>query len=253
MTSSTDISGRTAVITGASRGIGSAVVEEFLRAGANVLAVSRTSGNIAADAPPGGLANFSVDLSNRQQLQALPGQLEDRAREMGWQPVSILINNAGIIHRQDAISYSIEDWDRVLETNLTSPFLLTQALAQGMLERNFGSIVFVASLLSYQGGIRVPAYTASKSGIRGIVAALSNEWAALGVNVNGIAPGYITTDNTRALRQDPKRNAEILTRIPAGRWGEPQDVAGAIRFLCSPAARYIHGHVLAVDGGWLAR
>lgn len=253
MTGSSDIAGRTAVVTGASRGIGSAIVEDFLGEGVNVLAVSRTSGKTDAAATPGNLAHVSADLSDRQQLKALPERLESLVREKDWQPISILINNAGIIRRQDAIAYSTEDWDQVLETNLTSPFLLTQALAQAMLERNFGAIVFVASLLSYQGGIRVPAYTASKSGIRGIVAALSNEWAALGVNVNGVAPGYIETDNTQPLRQDPKRNAEIVSRIPAGRWGEPQDVAGAVRFLCSPAARYIHGHVLAVDGGWLAR
>jgi 2-deoxy-D-gluconate 3-dehydrogenase len=172
--------------------------------------------------------------------------------EMALQP-DILVNNAGTIARRPAAEHSDDLWDRVLAVNLTAQFVLTRELGRGMLDRGAGKVVFVASLLSFQGGINVPGYTASKSGLVGLMKALANEWAGRGVNVNAVAPGYIKTDNTRALQDDPDRSAEILARIPARRWGTPGDLTGAILFLSSSAADYVHGSVLPVDGGWLAR
>ncbi len=168
--------------------------------------------------------------------------------------LDILINNAGIIRRNDSVDFAESDWDEVMDVNLKAVFLLSQAFAKSVFTRDAtGRIVNIASLLSFQGGIRVPSYTASKHGVVGLTKILTNEWAAKGVNVNAVAPGYIATNNTKALREDPKRSAEILSRIPAGRWGDPADIAGAVTFLCSPAAAYVHGAVLNVDGGWLAR
>lgn len=168
-------------------------------------------------------------------------------------PIDILVNNAGMIHRAAAEEFAAEDWERVLQVNLTSLFRLCQLAGKGMLERGSGKIVNVASLLSFQGGIRVPAYAASKGAVAQLTKALANEWAARGVNVNAIAPGYIRTTNTAALQADETRNRQILERIPAGRWGEPEDLAGALVFLASDASRYVHGEVLVVDGGWMAR
>ena len=165
----------------------------------------------------------------------------------------MLVNNAGTIRRAPAAEHTDADWDDVLEVNLSAQFVLTRELAGGMLERGRGKIVFVASLLSFQGGINVPGYAASKGGVAQLTKALANEWAPRGVNVNAIAPGYIDTDNTQALRDDPTRSRQILERIPAGRWGRPEDIAGAAVFLASAAADYVHGVVLPVDGGWLAR
>jgi 2-deoxy-D-gluconate 3-dehydrogenase len=176
---------------------------------------------------------------------------DEAMREMG--SVDILVNNAGTIRREPAASYSEANWDTVIRTNLDSVFFLSQAVGRHMLERKKGKIVNVASLLSFSGGITVPAYTASKHAVAGLTKALANEWASSGVQVNAVAPGYFVTDNTEALRADPKRSTEILSRIPAGRWGEPADLAGAVVFLSSPAADYINGHVLVVDGGWMAR
>ena len=167
--------------------------------------------------------------------------------------LDILVNNAGTIARAPAAEHSDELWDRVLEVNLTAQFVLARELGRDMLERGSGKIVFVASLLSFQGGITVPGYAASKSGVAGLTKALANEWAAYGVNVNAVAPGYVRTDNTQALQDDPERSEQILVRIPAGRWAEPEDIAGPIVFLSSPAADYVHGTVLPVDGGWLGR
>lgn len=167
--------------------------------------------------------------------------------------IDVLVNNAGIIRRTDAIDFSESDWDAVVDTNLKTLFFLSQAAARSMLERGSGKIINIASLLSFQGGIRVPAYTAAKSGVAGLTKALANEWAASGVQVNAIAPGYIETNNTAALQADEQRNRQISERIPAGRWGRPEDIAGAAVFLASPASDYVTGHVLAVDGGWLAR
>jgi 2-deoxy-D-gluconate 3-dehydrogenase len=168
-------------------------------------------------------------------------------------PIDILVNNAGTIARAPAVDHDDETWDSIIEINLTAPFILTRELGRGMVERGAGKVIFTASLLSFQGGILVPSYTASKSGIAGLVKAFSNEWAPHGVNVNGITPGYIATDNTEALRADPDRSRSILERIPAGRWGAAEDLAGATLFLASPASDYVCGIVLPVDGGWLAR
>ena len=167
--------------------------------------------------------------------------------------VDILVNNAGTIRRHPAAQYPAEDWDAVIRTNLDAVFFLSQAIGRGMLERKQGKIINVASLLSFSGGITVPAYTASKHAVAGLTKALANEWAASGIQVNAVAPGYFSTDNTQALRADPKRSTEILGRIPAGRWGAPEDLAGAVVFLSSSAADYVNGHVLVVDGGWMAR
>ena len=168
-------------------------------------------------------------------------------------PIDILVNNAGTIVRAPAALHGDEDWDAVIQTNLSSPFVLARELGRGMLQRGSGKITFTASLLSFQGGVTVPSYAATKSGLAGLVRALSNEWAAHGVNVNAIAPGHVETDTTEALRSDPERSLAILQRIPAGRWAQPLDLAGATVFLAAPASDYVHGTVLAVDGGWLGR
>jgi 2-dehydro-3-deoxy-D-gluconate 5-dehydrogenase len=191
---------------------------------------------------------FAVDLGDRAAVGDLVERLDALER-----PVDVLVNNAGTIHRTPAVDHRDDAWDRVLGVNLTAPFLLARALGARMVDRGDGKVIFIASLLSFQGGITVPSYTASKHGVAGLVKALANEWAARGVNVNGIAPGYIATDNTRALRDDPERSGAILERIPAGRWGRPDDLAGAAVFLASSASDYVHGTIVAVDGGWLAR
>jgi 2-deoxy-D-gluconate 3-dehydrogenase len=189
-----------------------------------------------------------ADLSDRAAVSALVDRVHALER-----PVDILVNNAGTIHRAPAVDHSLAAWDELLEVNLSAPFALTQALGAGMVARGAGKVIFTASLLSFQGGINVAAYTASKHAIAGLTKALANEWAPFGVNVNAIAPGYIATDNTQALRDDPARARAILERIPAGRWGTPKDIAGAVVFLASPAADYVNGTVLTVDGGWLGR
>ncbi len=168
-------------------------------------------------------------------------------------PIDILVNNAGTIARAPALEHDDEMWDRVLEVNLTAPFALARAVGRQMVQRGSGKVIYTASMLSFQGGVQVPSYTASKSAIAGLVKALANEWAPFGVNVNAIAPGYIATDNTAALRADPVRNRDILDRIPSGRWGDPTDLAGATVFLASAASDYVCGSIIAVDGGWLAR
>jgi len=254
MTSPFSLDGKLAVVTGARRGIGLAMAEALAAAGADIVAVS------AALEPDGGAARARVeahgrrfwgmraDLADRDAARALIGRLDQLDR-----PIDILVNNAGTIVRAPATEHPDEAWDRVLEVNLTAPFLLARAIGGAMVARGRGKIVFTASLLSFQGGITVPGYAASKHGLAGITKALANEWARAGVNVNAVAPGYIATDNTRALRDDPVRSGAILERIPAGRWGLPEDVAGAVVFLASPASDYVHGTVLAVDGGWLGR
>jgi 2-dehydro-3-deoxy-D-gluconate 5-dehydrogenase len=190
-----------------------------------------------------------ADLSNLEAIERIVAE----STEAGGR-VDILVNNAGIIRRSDAIDFTEKDWDDVMNVNLKATFFLTQAVARRMLAHGRGGkIINIASLLSFQGGIRIPSYTASKSGLAGLTRLLANEWASKGINVNAIAPGYVETNNTEALRQDPKRSSEILARIPAGRWGEPADIGGAAVFLASKAANYIHGVVLPVDGGWLAR
>ncbi len=245
---------RLAVITGARRGIGLAIAEAFAVAGADVVGVSTV---VEPDGGEGGRRvrahgrrfwSMPADLSDRAAMRRLLASLDRLER-----PVDILVNNAGTIHREPTVKHSSEAWDRVLEVNVTAQFRLAQAIGSEMVDRGEGKIVFTASLLSFQGGLNVAAYTASKHAVAGVTKALSNEWAGSGVNVNAVAPGYIATDNTQALRDDPIRSRAILDRIPAGRWGEPRDIAGAVVFLASPASNYVHGTVLAVDGGWLGR
>jgi len=249
-----DLSGKTALVTGARRGLGRAIAVGLAEAGADVIGVSAAQEEAGSEVEQlvEGMGRAFVgrrcDLSDRQALYELLARLDDERRQ-----VDILVNNAGMISRHPAAEHGDEQWDRVLEVNLSSPFVLARELGRQMVERRSGKIIFTASLLSFQGGITVPSYTASKSAIAGLTRALANEWADRGVNVNAIAPGYMETDNTEALRHDPVRSRAILERIPAGRWGTAEDVAGAAVFLASGSADYIHGTVLTVDGGWMAR
>jgi 2-deoxy-D-gluconate 3-dehydrogenase len=236
-----DLSGRAALVTGARRGIGRAAAEALAAAGARVIGASATEEEEAGRA-------YRCDFTSRDAVYELVAKVR---RDIG--AVDILVNNAGTIERAPAAEHADELWDRVLEVDLSAQFVLTRELGRGMLERGYGKVVFVASLLSFQGGINVPGYAAAKSGVAGLTRALANEWAARGVNVNAVAPGYVRTDNTRALQDDAARSEQILARIPAGRWAEPADIAGAIVFLSSPAADYVHGTILPVDGGWLGR
>jgi 2-deoxy-D-gluconate 3-dehydrogenase len=249
-----DLSGKTALVTGARRGLGRAIAVGLAEAGADVIGVSAAQEEAGSEVEQlvEGMGRAFIgrrcDLSDRRALYELLARLEDERRQ-----VDILVNNAGMISRHPAAEHGDEQWDRVLEVNLSSPFILARELGRQMVQRRSGKIVFIASLLSFQGGITVPSYTASKSAIAGLTRALANEWASHGVNVNAIAPGYMETDNTEALRHDPVRSRAILERIPAGRWGTAEDVAGAAVFLASGSADYIHGTVLTVDGGWMAR
>lgn len=247
-----DLSGKTAVVTGANTGLGQGIAVALARAGAAILAVARSPLDETARLVEGAGAPFraiEADLSTTEPV----GRIAEAAE--AWRgSVDILVNNAGIIRRADSLDYTEEDWDAVMDVNLKSAFFLSQAVARRFVARGTGGkIINIASMLSFQGGIRVPAYTASKSGIAGLTKLLACEWAGRGINVNAIAPGYFATSNTEALRDDPKRSGEILARIPAGRWGEPADLGGAAVFLASAASDYVHGVVLPVDGGWLAR
>jgi 2-deoxy-D-gluconate 3-dehydrogenase len=249
-----DLSGRTALVTGCRRGIGKAAAVALAAAGADVVGVS------ASLEPEGSAVAVAVEAQGRS-FRAYRCDFRDRAAvydlvasvRNDLPRVDVLVNNAGTIARAPATEHRDEEWDRVLEVNLSAQFVLTRELGRDMLERGRGKIVFVASMLSFQGGITVPSYAASKSGIAGLTRALANEWAGRGVNVNAVAPGYVRTDNTQALQDDPERNEQILARIPAARWADPEDIAGAVVFLSSPAADYVHGAILPVDGGWLAR
>ena len=246
-----DLSGRTAVVTGARRGLGRGMAVALAKAGADIIGVSpQMTQRDEVVAEIRGLGRTfearSVDFADRGAVVALGDELAELAPE-------ILVNNAGTIMRAPAAEHPLNYWDTVIAVNLSSQFILTQALAGPMLEKGYGKIIFTASLLSFQGGINVPGYAAAKSGIAGLVHALSNEWAGKGVTVNAIAPGYMRTDNTQALQDDPDRNAAILGRIPAGRWGVPDDMGGAAVFLASAASDYVSGAILPVDGGWLAR
>lgn len=249
-----DLSSRTALVTGARRGIGKAIAAGLAHAGADVIGVSAGQEEDGSEvqhlveAAGRTFVGRSCDLSDRHAVQELLAWLESREH-----PVDVLVNNAGAIRRQPAASHGDDDWDHVIEVNLTAPFVLARELGRRMVERRSGKIIFTASMLSFQGGITVPSYTASKSAIAGLTRALANEWAPHGVNVNAIAPGYMITDNTATLREDPVRSQAILDRIPAGRWGSAEDVAGAAVFLASASADYIHGTVLTVDGGWMGR
>jgi len=249
-----DLTGNVALVTGCRRGIGLAMAEALAAAGANIVGASLTldAGDSEArrrvEAHGREFTAYRADLaSDTGAADLATAVLADGIR------VDILVNNAGTIARAPALAHSDEQWERVLRTNLTGQFVLARELGRPMVERGRGKIIFTASMLSFQGGINVVSYTAAKSGLAGLVRALANEWAPHGVNVNAIAPGYFATDNTQPLRDDPDRSKAILERIPAGRWGEPADIAGATVFLASAASDYVHGIVLPVDGGWLGR
>lgn len=243
------LEGRVAAVTGASQGIGAAIAAALAAAGADVVATARGA------EPPAELVE-AVAAAGRT-LTWLPCDMADpgavAALAADLDGVDVLVNNAGMIIREPAVDHSDETWQQVIQVNLNAPFVLAREVGRRMVERGSGRIIFIASMLSFQGGIRVPSYTASKSAIAGLTKALACEWAAHGVNVNAIAPGYIATANTRALRDDPVRSREILARIPAGRWGEATDIGATAVFLASDAAAYVHGSVIPVDGGWLAR
>jgi 2-deoxy-D-gluconate 3-dehydrogenase len=246
-----DLSGTVALVTGANSGIGQAVALALAAAGADIATVGRSAAD-ATGAQVRALGRRWLDVhADLSTTASVPGAVATALTTFG--AIDILVNNAGIIRRADAIDMTEADWDAVQNTNLKTLFFLTQAVARPMLARGSGKIINIASMLSFQGGVRVPGYTAAKSGVAGLTRALANEWAAQGINVNAIAPGYIATANTAALQADPNRSRQIVERIPAGRWGQPADIGGAAVFLASSAADYINGHVLAVDGGWLAR
>ncbi|MDH2290174.1 SDR family oxidoreductase [Cobetia sp. 10Alg 146] len=247
-----DLSGKTAVVTGASRGIGAAMAIGLAEAGANIIGVSAS---ITQDGDEVGeriralgrqFTGIACNFSDRAAVHQL-------AEQLNIIQVDILINNAGTIERAPATEHSDELWDKVIAVNLSSQFILAREVGKQMVARGSGKIIFTASLLSFQGGITVPGYAASKGGIAQLAKALANEWAAKGINVNAIAPGYIATDNTEALRQDKGRSRDILARIPAGRWGKAEDFVGPVVFLASTASDYIHGTILTVDGGWMGR
>jgi 2-deoxy-D-gluconate 3-dehydrogenase len=247
-----DLSGSTALVTGSSRGIGFAMATALAAAGADIIAVSATLESSGSDIEKA-ICGLGKEFEAHQVDFADPETVAIFSNSMRNRRIDILINNAGTIRRSPAAEHTDADFSAVLQINLASQFTIAREIGAGMLERGRGKIVFTASLLSFQGGINVPGYTAAKSGIAGLTKALANEWAGSGVQVNAIAPGYIATDNTAALRQDETRSRAILERIPAGRWGTPEDLAGATVFLASPASNYINGIVLPVDGGWLGR
>jgi len=250
---SPSFAGSTVLVTGCRRGIGKAIALAFAGAGADVIGVSATLDEdvdtVGREVEELGVSfrGHACDFGDRAAVYRLVDALKS-----GPTP-DVLVNNAGTIRRSPAVDHQDEDWDAVLEVNLSAQFVLTRELGARMLERGSGKIVFIASLLSFQGGINVPGYAASKGGVAQLTKALANEWASSGINVNAVAPGYVATDNTQALQDDPVRSAQILQRIPAGRWGDASDIAGAVLFLASGAADYVHGVVLPVDGGWLAR
>ena len=243
---------KVALVTGASAGLGQAIAIALAESGADVSCHGNTRAPDATCEAIGRLGRQTLavtgDLSRRETPQTL---IEETINHFGR--LDILVNNAGTIRRSPATEYSEEDWATVIEVNLSSVFRLAQLAGRHMIERGGGKILNIASLLSFQGGVTVPAYAASKGGVAQLTKALANEWAAKKINVNAIAPGYMRTDNTRALQQDETRNRQILERIPAGRWGEPSDLGGAAVFLCSAASDYVNGHVMVVDGGWMGR
>jgi 2-deoxy-D-gluconate 3-dehydrogenase len=245
------LAGRVAAVTGANTGLGRAIAEALAAAGADVALIGRSepAETLSTIQGLGRRATWvKADLGDKPDHGAIVAQIVT-----GLGGLDVLVNNAGIIRRASAIDFTEADWDAVLDVNLKAVFFLSQAAARHMIAAGGGKIINIASMLSFQGGIRVPSYTASKSGIAGLTRLLANEWASQGINVNAIAPGYFATNNTAALQADAKRNAEILGRIPAGRWGDPRDLGGAAVFLAARASDYVHGVILPVDGGWLAR
>lgn len=248
------LDGKTALVTGARRGIGFGIAKALAEAGADIIGVSASleaeGSDIqkAVEATGRSFKGYQCDFSDRDALIAFAAQVKAENPQ-----IDILINNAGTIKRKPAAEHDDQLWDSVIETNLSAQFVLSREIGRSMVERGSGKVIFTASLLTFQGGITVPGYAASKGGIGQLTKALANEWAPKGVNVNAIAPGYIDTDNTEALRNDPARSKAILERIPAGRWGNPDDFAGAAVYLASGAADYVHGDILVVDGGWMGR
>ncbi|MGJ8605339.1 MAG: 2-dehydro-3-deoxy-D-gluconate 5-dehydrogenase KduD [Marivita sp.] len=246
------LEGTRSFVTGANTGIGQAIAVDLAQQGSHVIAVGRSSmdDTLTAIRASGGTADaLMADLGTVAQATAA---FDAALAQFG--PIDILVNNAGIIRRADSLDFSEEDWDAVMDINLKVVFFLSQAFARARIAAGQGgSIINIASLLSFQGGIRIPSYTAAKSGVAGLTKTLSNEWSSQGITVNAVAPGYVVSNNTEALRADPERNAAILERIPVGRWGQPEDIAGAVTFLASPAARFVTGVTLPVDGGWLGR
>lgn len=248
-----ELTGKTALVTGADTGLGQAMAIALAEAGADIVGASISEAVKGGDTEKAitalgrKYAAYIVDISARENLYNFINEVK------AAHTVDILINNAGMILRKPVAEHPDEWWDKVISVNQTAQFLLTREFGKDMIERGSGKIVFTCSLLSFQGGINVPGYTASKSAVAGLVKAFANEWASKGVNINGIAPGYIATNNTQALREDPDRSQAILGRIPAGRWGLPEDFKGPVVFLCSEASAYMNGHVMVVDGGWMAR
>ncbi len=247
-----DLTGKTAIITGANTGLGQGMCVALAQAGANIVGVGRSDMSETQKMVEEIGVPFLPVHADLLTLEPIDSIIEQSLARFGQ--IDILINNAGIIRREDAIDYSVSDWDDVMNTNIRTLFFLSQAVAKQFLKQGHGGkIIHIASMLSYQGGIRVPAYTASKSAVMGVTRAMATEWAKYDINVNAIAPGYMVTNNTANLRKDEKRSAEILGRIPAGRWGMPSDIGGTAVFLASEAANYIHGATIPVDGGWLCR
>lgn len=246
------LQGKVAVVTGCNTGLGKSMAVALAQAGCDIVAINRRDpADTAAEVGATGrrFLSLQADLGRQDRLSSL---LERAVEEMGH--IDILVNNAGLIRREDALNFSEQDWDDVMNVNIKTLFFLSQlAACQFIKQGSGGKIINIASMLSFQGGVRVPSYTASKSAVMGLTRQLANEWAKYGINVNALAPGYMVTNNTEQLRSDEERSAEILARIPAGRWGTPQDLMGPVIFLASKAADYINGYTLAVDGGWLAR
>ena len=246
------LEGKTAIITGANTGLGQGMCIALAKAGANIVGVGRSDMSETEKLVTGNGVRFLPVYADLLSLDPIDNIIQSALDAFG--KIDILINNAGIIRREDAVDYPVEFWDDVMNTNIRTLYFLSQAAAKQFIKQGTGGkIINIASMLSYQGGIRVPAYTASKSAVLGVTKAMANEWAKYNINVNGIAPGYMVTNNTENIRKDEVRYNEILGRIPAGRWGEPSDLGGSAVFLASPASDYIHGFVVAVDGGWLSR
>ena len=247
------LDGKIALVTGASSGLGQAIAIALAEAGADVICHCHSDGGADETCDRiKALGRETVAIAGDMADRDLPAALIEQAVS-AFGRIDILINNAGTIRRAPAVDYTEKDWADVIETNLSSVFRLSQAAGRRMVEQGSGKILNIASLLSFQGGITVPAYTASKSGVAGLTKAFANEWAKFNVNVNAIAPGYFATKNTAALRADETRNRQILERVPAGRWGDPRDICGAAVFLSSAASDYVHGHIMVVDGGWMGR
>jgi len=246
-----DLSGKVAVVTGGSTGLGKGMTVGLATAGADVLLVDHAACDETAKAVRSLGRKAAMVVADLSRMESIREVVDTALQEFG--KIDILVNNAGIIRRTPAIDFAEKDWDEVMAINAKTVFFLSQAAARDMMKRKYGKIINIASLLAFQGGILVPSYSASKGAVAQVTKALANEWAQHGININAIAPGYMATNNTKALREDPVRSKGILDRIPAGRWGTPEDLQGVAVFLASPASDYVNGHVLVVDGGWMAR